>query len=284
MSVDANEVAQTLDSVTTTIAGFTPMQVLVLALLIVVCVILRRVILAIAEKAIVRLRVEKSLHGFIRSALSVLLWFVIFLIVADYIGIPVTSLLTVLSLIGLAVSLAIQGTLSNLAGGIMLLSAKPFVVGDFVEAGGVSGTVTEIGLVYTKVTTVDNKVIFAPNSEISGSKIINYTHQKTRRVDLVVSASYEAPVEKVEGTLAGLLEEDSRILRDPAPFARVSGYGASAIEYTLRAWCATESYWEVYFDLLRRVKTAFDRAGIEMTYDHLNVHIEQRKAKGTAAE
>lgn len=276
MSVDTNEVAETLGNVTTTIAGFTLMQVLFLVLLIVVCVIVRKAILAIAEKAIVRLKVEKNLHGFIRSTLSVLLWFVIILIVADYIGIPVTSLLAVFSLIGLAVSLAIQGTLSNLAGGIMLLSAKPFVVGDFVEAGGVSGTVTEIGLVYTKVTTVDNKVIFAPNSEISGSKITNYTNQKTRRVDLVVSASYDAPVEKVEQTLAGILDADSRILRDPAPFARVSNYGSSAIEYTVRVWCATGDYWNVYFDLLKQFKVAFDKAGIEMTYDHLNVHIQQK--------
>lgn len=275
MSVDTSSVEETLGSVTTTIAGFTLMQVLFLILLIVVCVIVRKALMSVAEKAIVRLRVEKSLHGFIRSTLGILLWFIIILIVADYIGIPVTSLLAVFSLVGLAVSLAIQGSLSNLAGGIMILTAKPFVVGDFVEAGGISGVVSEIGLVYTKVTTVDNKVIFAPNSEISGSKIINYTNQKQRRVDLVVSASYDAPVEKVEQTLAGILEADERILKDPAPFARVSNYGSSAIEYTVRVWCATESYWDVYFDLMKQVKVAFDKAGIEMTYDHLNVHIQQ---------
>ena len=275
MSVDASSVEETLGSVTTTIAGFTLMQVLFLVLLIVVCVIVRKALMAVAEKAIVRLKVEKSLHGFIRSTLGIVLWFIIILIVADYIGIPVTSLLAVFSLVGLAVSLAIQGTLSNLAGGIMILTAKPFVVGDFVEAGGISGVVSEIGLVYTKVTTVDNKVIFAPNSEISGSKIINYTNQKQRRVDLVVSASYDAPVEKVEQTLAGILEADGRILKDPAPFARVSNYGSSAIEYTVRVWCATENYWDVYFDLMKQVKVAFDKAGIEMTYDHLNVHIQQ---------
>ena len=275
MSVDASSVEETLGSVTTTIAGFTLMQVLFLVLLIVVCVIVRKALMAVAEKAIVRLKVEKSLHGFIRSTLGIVLWFIIILIVADYIGIPVTSLLAVFSLVGLAVSLAIQGTLSNLAGGIMILTAKPFVVGDFVEAGGISGVVSEIGLVYTKVTTVDNKVIFAPNSEISGSKIINYTNQKQRRVDLVVSASYDAPVEKVEQTLAGILEADGRILKDPAPFARVSNYGSSAIEYTVRVWCATENYWDVYFDLMKQVKVAFDKAGIEMTYDHPNVHIQQ---------
>lgn len=275
MSVDASSVEETLGSVTTTIAGFTLMQVLFLVLLIVVCVIVRKALMAVAEKAIVRLRVEKSLHGFIRSTLGIVLWFITILIVADYIGIPVTSLLAVFSLVGLAVSLAIQGTLSNLAGGIMILTAKPFVVGDFVEAGGISGVVSEIGLVYTKVTTVDNKVIFAPNSEISGSKIINYTNQKQRRVDLVVSASYDAPVEKVEQTLAGILEADERILKDPAPFARVSNYGSSAIEYTVRVWCATENYWDVHFDLMKQVKVAFDKAGIEMTYNHLNVHIQQ---------
>ncbi len=229
----------------------------------------------IAGKAIDKLKVEKSLHTFIKSILNIVLWFIIVLIVADYVGIPVTSLLAVLSLAGLAISLAIQGTLSNLAGGIMVLVAKPFVVGDYVEAAGVSGSISDIGLVYTKITTPDNKIIFVPNSEVSGGKVINYTNQEKRRVDWKVTASYDAPVELVEKTLSGLLAQDRRIVTDPAPFARVSNYGASSIEYTIRAWCATGDYWDVYFDFLGKLKPAFDAANIEMTYDHLNVHLKK---------
>ncbi len=267
---------EVLGSVSQTLSQFTWTKVLMLALLFVVCLIVKKLLMSIAEKAILRLKVEKSLHTFIKSVLNILLWFLIILIVADYIGIPVTSLLAVLSLAGLAVSLAIQGTLSNLAGGLMLLTAKPFAVGDYVETAGISGTITDIGLVYTKVTTVDNKLIFLPNSEISGAKIVNYSAEEKRRVDLVVSASYAAPVEKVETVLEKVLAGHAKVLADPAPFARVSKYGSSAIDYTLRAWCANGDYWDVYFDVLREVKLAFDQNGIEMTYDHINVHMMEK--------
>ena len=276
MPTNIDGAQEVLDSVTQTLGRFTWSSVLRLVLLIILCLVVKKLVMRVAEKAILRLKVAKSLHTFIKSVLNILLWFILILIVADYIGIPVTSLLAVLSLAGLAISLAIQGTLSNLAGGLMLLSAKPFAVGDYVEAAGISGTVMDIGLVYTRVTTPDNKLIFVPNSEISGAKIINYSAEENRRVDLVVSASYDAPVEQVEAILGKVLTGHPKVLDDPAPFARVSNYGSSAIEYTLRAWCANGDYWDVYFDLIRQVKLAFDQNGIEMTYDHINVHMMEK--------
>ena len=196
------------------------------------------------------------------------------MIVAEHMGVSMTSLLAVLSVAGLAVSLAVQGVLSNLAGGFTLLSAKPFSIGEFVEAGGVSGTVQEIGLVHTKLLTPDRKMIFVPNSDIASAKIINYSDEEFRRVDLVFSASYDAPVSKVENVLLDLVTSHEKTLNEPAaPFARVSKYGSSAIEYTVRVWCANKDYWDVYFDITKGVKEAFDANGIEMTYDHVYVHI-----------
>ncbi len=272
----SENMTETIGSVSDTISHFTMYQVLFLVVLILVCLVVKKVLMGLVERAIQRMRVDKSLHTFIKSVFNILLWFIVVLIVAQYIGIPVTSLLAVLSLAGLAISLAIQGTLSNLAGGIQILVAKPFGVGEFVEAGGVSGTVSDIGLVYTQITTVDNKIIYVPNSEIAGAKVTNYTHQECRRVDLTFSASYDCPVVKVEGVLLEMISAHPMALSEPdAPFARVSNYGASSIEYTVRVWCATENYWDLYFDLVKGAKEAFDRHGIEMTYDHLNVHVKQ---------
>ena len=263
-----------LSAMGTTLGAYTLIDVLKLIALVLICVVVRKVMLKILARTIERLDVEKTLASFVNSILGVLLWVVIVMIVADYMGIPMTSLLAVLSVAGLAVSLAVQGILSNLAGGFTLLSAKPFGIGDFVEAGGVSGTVQEIGLYHTQLVTPDCKTIFVPNSDIASARIVNYSDEEFRRVDLVVSASYDAPVEKVESVLLDIITSHPKTLNNPSePFARVSKYGNSAIEYTVRVWCAGADYWDVYFDVLKEIKVAFDANGIEMTYDHLNVHI-----------
>ncbi|MPM79946.1 Small-conductance mechanosensitive channel [bioreactor metagenome] len=248
-------------------------------LLLVVCVVAMRVIMKVADRLIDRLNVEKSLHTFLRSMIRIVLWFLTILIVAGSLGIDATSLIAILSVAGLAVSLAIQGTLSNLAGGIMLLTSKPFKVGEFIEAGGVSGTVMDIGLVYTRISTADNKIIFVPNSDISGAKIINYSTEGRRRVDLPVSASYDAPVDKVKQSILKVIGAHPKTLYTPEPQVRVNAYGDSSIEYTVRVWCDTKDYWEVYYDLLEQIKKAVDQDGIEMTYNHLNVHILDNPSK-----
>ena len=220
---------------------------------------------------------ERSLHTFIHAALRVILWMITLCIVLDYVGVPMTSLVAVLSVIGLAVSLAIQGTLSNLAGGIQVLLSKPFKAGDYVEAGGISGTVMEVGLAYTKLCTVDNKVISVPNGQISGEKIINYSTEERRRVDLTFNASYDSPLQQVTGVLRAAVAARPMALAEPEPFVRVNAYRDSSIEYVVRVWCATGDYWTLYYDLLEQVKEAFDQNGIEMTYNHLNVHLVERK-------
>lgn len=258
------------------VAGITVNMILHAIILLVVCLVIIKILMKIVTRFLEKSKLERSLHTFIRTAIKVILLFLTVLIVAQALGINVTSLIALLSVFGLAVSLAVQNSMSNVAGGIQVLGSKPFVVGDYVEAGGVAGTVADVGIFYTKICTVDNKMIQVPNSQIANEKIINYTAEKERRVDLTFTTSYNAPMESVKKTIEEVMGSHSLVQVTPEPFVRVSNYGDSSIEYTVRAWCATEDYWTVYFDLMEQVKVAFDKAGIEMTYPHMNVHVVEK--------
>lgn len=245
-----------------------------------VCLVVMKVLLKVLDRALGRSRLDPSLQKLLRGILKAGLWFVTAIIVLGCLNIEVTSLVAVLSVVGLAFSLALQNFLSNAAGGMQLLASHPFSVGDFVEAGGCSGTVDEIGLFYTKLTTPDNKLVQLPNSTVVAGNIINFSHQPTRRVELKVTASYDAPPDRVKAALARVVEGHPLVLADPEPMIKVEGYRDSAIEYVVRAWCANADYWTVYYDLLEGFKPAFDDAGIEMTYPHLNVHMTGGPERG----
>lgn len=256
-------------------------KILYTVLIFLACMVVMKVLLTLLERTIVRLKVERSLHTFIKTTIKILLWFLTVVIVAGYVGIPVASMLAVLGVVGLAVSLALQGTLANLAGGIMILVSKPFVVGDYIEANGVGGTVADIGFVYTSMKTVDNKLIFVPNGEIVKEKITNYTSQEQRRVDLKFDVSYDADPERVKGIIREVVGAHPKALFTPEPFVRTASLNESSVSYLLRVWCATEDYWDLHFDLLEQVRAAFDRDGVELTYNHLNIHLMERRAKET---
>lgn len=237
------------------------------------CLVVMKVLLKVLDRALGRSRLDSSLQKLLRGILKAGLWFVTAIIVLGCLDVEVTSLVAVLSVVGLAFSLALQNFLSNAAGGMQLLASHPFSVGDFVEAGGCSGTVEEIGLFYTKLTTPDNKLVQMPNSSIVSANITNFSHLPTRRVELKVSASYDAAPGQVIALLARMAAEHPLVLDDPEPAAHVDGYGDSAVNYVLRVWCANADYWTVYYGLMDAVKTAFDAADIEMTYPHLNIHM-----------
>ena len=205
------------------------------------------------------------------------MWSVAVIVVLGCLGIEVTSLVAVLSVVGLAFSLALQNFLSNVAGGMQILASHPFTVGDFVDVGACSGTVTELGMFYTKLTTPDNKLVQLPNSAIVSANITNFSAQPTRRVELKVSASYDAPVEQVIALLSKIAADHPLVLDDPEPAVHVEEYGDNAITYVLRVWCANADYWTVYYDLMDGFKPAFDSAGVEMTYPHVNVHMIENK-------
>lgn len=258
-------------------SGFTVANLLPALIVFVVCLIVVKLICNIFDKFLEKSPIERSLHTFLRSTVRTALYFLTILIVADKLGIPMTSLIALLSVFGLAVSLAVQGTLSNLAGGIMILLSKPFKVGDFVEAGSVSGVAEEIGLVYTKIITVDNKVIYCPNSDISGSRIVNYTAKDSRRVDITVGASYDCKVNDVKAAIAKSIDRfKSDLVEGEQVFVAVSAYKDSCIEYVLRVWVPTSRYWDVYFGITEAIKEEFDTNGIVMTYPHMNVHIVEK--------
>lgn len=253
--------------------GMTLTKALYGVLLFLACMAVMKVVLSFIDRTMTQLKVEPTVHNFTHSCLKVLMWVVTGLIVAAYLNFPVNSLVTVLGVIGVALSLSLQGSLSNLAGGITVMATRPFAVGDYVEAGGVSGTVNEIGLVYTKLKTIDNKIIFIPNGEISGEKIVNYNKQEQRRVDLTFTVSYDDDPERVKEIMRQVIGAHPKALFTPEPFVRTTSLGESSVGYTLRVWCATEDYWDLYYDLLEQVRAAFDREGVELTYNHLNVHI-----------
>lgn len=222
------------------------------------------------------IRLDGTIKGFLRNAIYILLWVVAVIIVANALGIDTTSLVAVVSIAGLALSLSVQNILSNLFSGVTLLITKPFAAGNFVEAAGKSGIVKTVGLFYTTMDTVDNVNISIPNSEITGSTIYNYSREPLRRVDMTFSTAYEAETEAVKAAIQEVVDQDSRILRDPAPFIRLSAYKSSCIDYVVRLWVKNGDYWDVYFDMNEHVRESFQRNGIAMTYEHLNVHIDQK--------
>ena len=246
-----------------------------------VSLIVIKILLAVLDRALSRSKLEKPMQSLLRNLTRGGLWFVSVIIVLGCLDIEVTSLVAVLSVIGLAFSLALQNFLSNVAGGMQLLASHPFKPGDFVEAGGCSGTVADIGLFYTKLATPDNKLVQIPNSTIVSANIINYSAQPTRRVEVKVSASYDTPPQCVLAVLKQTVEGHPLTLDDPEPVIHVNEYGDSAISYVVRVWCVTDDYWTVYFDLMDSLKPAFDAAGVEMTYPHVNVHmVEQNGGYG----
>jgi small conductance mechanosensitive channel len=261
------------DILTVDIAGLTVAKLCSAVITAVVCLVVIKILLMLADHTLGRVKLEPTLKRLIRTVLKVLLLFIAVIIVMGCLDIPVTSLVAVLSVVGLALSLAVQNFLSNVAGGLQILASQPFKVGDFVEAGGCSGTVSEVGLFYTKLLTPDSKLMQLPNSSIVSANVTNYSAQPNRRVDLTVSASYDAPIDQVKQVLTRLVGEHPLTLATPEPMIRVNKYGDNAIEYVVRVWCANGDYWTVYFDLMDGVKPAFDQAGIEMTYPHMNVHM-----------
>ncbi len=241
------------------------------AVLLIVCLILTRILLAASGKLLNKSKLDKSLHAIIRSTLKVLLIFLTILIVAPALGIETASLLAVLSIAGVAVSLSIQGILGNFFSGITLLMSKPFKVGDFVTVGGMSGTIVETGLTHTKLNTVDNQVILVPNSTVTSNVITNVSAEEIRRVDFVFTASYDCAPDDVQAALAEAVQVP-QLLQDQPVFIQLSNYGESSIEYTVRVWVKNADYWDARFAILERVHGCYASHGVAMSYPHIYVH------------
>ena len=232
-----------------------------------VCHAVIKALMGPIERLLDKLNVDLTLRGFLRTVIRVVLNFVAVCIVAESIGIPIASLLAVLGMLGLAISLSVQGALSNLSNGIMLLITKPFKAGDYIAAAGIEGTVKEISMLCTKIITVDNKDIFVPNSEIAGGKIVNFSSEPVRRVDIAT----------VKKALTEAVAATNKTLNDPEPFIRLSGYKEYAVEYTIRVWAQGSDYWNVYFDLLENISKAYAANGVNGAVPGMNIYMQEDK-------
>lgn len=243
-------------------------------LLLVVGIAAIKIILAFVNRTLKRSKLEKAAHSLIRSVVKVILYLLLGLIIASAVGIDVTGVVALASVASLALSLALQDSLTNVIGGFTLLYTHPFASGHYVEIAGQSGTVQEIGIAYTKLTTPDNKMISIPNSSVVAAEIVNYTVTGTRRLDINITTGYDAPVEKVIAALreAGDVPEK---LEEKGIFTEVMNYGDKGIEYSLRVWTTGADYWAVKFNINRRINAIFLREGLQMSYPQLTVHMDK---------
>ena len=219
-----------------------------------------------------RRNVEPTVQTFLKSFINITLLILLILTVVSTLGVNTTSLAALLASAGLAVGMALSGNLQNLAGGIILLLFKPYKVGDYIEAQGVSGTVKAIQIFHTILTTPDNKELFIPNGALSSGNITNYSKNDLRRVDMVVSVEYGTDTEKVKQVTQELLRSDSRILKDPAPFVAVNELGDNGVFFSIRVWVNGSDYWNVFFDTNERIYNEFNKRGIGFPFPQIQIH------------
>ena len=216
--------------------------------------------------------VDPTLVPFLVGLISTLLKVMLIISVVDIVGVKTTSFVAVLGAAGLAVGLALQGSLSNFAGGVLILILKPYRVGDYIEAQGNAGTVTAVQIFNTILLTPDNRKIILPNGAVSGGTITNFSAQETRRMDLIFGIGYDDDLEKAKNVLKDMVGADERILPDPAPFIGVSELGDSSVNLVVRIWCKKENYWGIHFDWQNNVKLRFDKENITIPYPHRTVY------------
>lgn len=241
----------------------------------IVCYIVIRILMSIVTRAMKRSKLDEALKGFLLTAARIALWVLAVIMIAEALGFNTASLVAVVSIAGLALSLSIQNVMSNLFSGITLLITHPFGAGDFVDIGANQGTIKSVGLFYTVMDTVDNKVINIPNGDVTAASVVNYNKEPLRRVDMTFDASYDSATESVRWAIQEAASRDERILPEPAPVIVISQYKDSTIEYKVRLWCKNEDYWDVYFGMNEHVRECFEKYGVEMSYNHMNVHVVQ---------
>lgn len=234
-----------------------------------------KIILGILDRFLKKSKLDPMVCKILRLVVKVFLLFTVVIIVLSNFGVSVSSLIAALSIVGVAFSLAIQDFLSNVFGGVQIITNHPFKVGDYVEAGGQAGTVREVGLFYTKLDTPDKKLVQIPNSKIVNDNIVNYSNADIRRVEFLVAASYDDDVEKVRKVLLDLINEHPMVLQieDKTPVVHVKEFRENDILYTARAWSENKDYWTVYFDIMDTIKPTFEQNGISFSYPHVNVHM-----------
>ena len=214
----------------------------------------------------------KDMFSYFKSKISII---VLFIVVLHILGVPTASIITVFGSCAVAIGLALQGGLSNIAGSLMILIFKPFKVGDYIEVSGKEGTVKSITMFYTTITTFDNKLIQLPNGSLSNSNITNYTANKKRRVDIDISVSYSSDIDKVKKVINELISKNELVLQEENNYVKLSKHDDSALVFAVRVWTKTENYWDLYFDLMESIKKTLDKNKIEIPFPQMDVHINK---------
>ncbi|MDD6344935.1 MAG: mechanosensitive ion channel [Oscillospiraceae bacterium] len=240
-------------------------------------IILSKILLKITAKFVERSNIENTAGSFLISLVRVILYILVAIIALSILNVPMTSIVTVIGTAGIAIGLALQNSLSNLAGGFIILFSKPFKSGDLIEIDNSIGTVDSIGILYTKIITPDNKSIFIPNGKITDAKIINYSETSTRRVDLVFDIAYGDSFEKARNVIRNVVESDSLILSEPEPLIRMCSHKESSVGICVQVWTENENYWKVFYNLTESVKLEFDRNNIEIPYSQIDIHIKENQ-------
>ncbi len=261
----------------TTLGGYSLGHILSAILTLLICLVAVRLLLKLAKRLLGRSkRMNDRLRQIILTAVKVVLYILTGIITAGALGLNTSSLTALVSVLTLGVTLAAEDILGNVAGGLVILSSHPFNIGDEIEVSGTTGIVREITLNHTKIETFDGQFVMQPNKELSSSRVINYTAMGRRRVMRKITASYDAPTEQVKAACLEAVAATPNVLPSPAPAVYLTDYGSSAIEYSVRCWTETKDYWGAYFALNENLRDAFAAHNVEMTYDHLNVHILEK--------
>jgi small conductance mechanosensitive channel len=268
------EMQEILDKIYSYLAAY-GLKILAAAVIFVIGRWLARLLGGLTEKALVTSKIDKTIAKFAKNLVHIGLLVIVVIAALAQLGVETTQLAVALGAAGLAIGLALQGSLANFASGFVMIVFRPFKVGDVIEAGGVLGTVQEIQLFNTIVDTPDNRRCIIPNGQITGGCITNYTVNGTRRVDLVVSVSYDEDLKKAKDVIEQVLANDKRVLKEPAPTVAVSELADSSVNFVVRPWVKPEDYWDVYFDITSKIKLAFDKNGITIPFPQRDVHMKQ---------
>lgn len=231
-----------------------------------------KLIIGRLRKIMEKREVDAGVRGFALSILGVVLKILLFIVIITKLGVETTSFAAILAAAGLAIGLALQGSLSNFAGGVLIILLKPFRVGDFIDAQGESGTVTEITIFYTYLTTIGNQRIVIPNGQLSNNKVTNYSYEPTRRNAMAVGISYDSDIKKSREVLLNIVKSDERTLKEPEPAVVVTGLGDNSVDLSLRFWAKREDYWGLHFDTMEKLKIELEDAGVSFPFPQRDVH------------
>ncbi len=237
---------------------------------------LNRMVLNIFSKGAEKSKLDQTVNKFLASVIKIVITALVLIIALSVLGIPMTSIITVLGTMGVAVGLALKDSLSNVAGGVILLINRTIKVGDYVDIGAYSGVVDEVSILFTKITTLDNKDIFIPNGTVATSAITNYSSEGDRRVDLVFAVSYNNDCKQAISAIKSVIDKHPLVIKDKEIFVRLGELGQSSMNITVRVWTKNADYWTVYFDLIEQVKEKFDEEKIVIPYNQVDVHIAEK--------